>query len=213
MDDAEERRLARKARRQEKRREEILEAARAVLLADGLAGFTVAAIAAEADVSKPAVYYYFPSRDALLEGVLVDRFEAETVALETAIAAAPDGVGAVEAMVRAYIGHYAGDRDSFRVLQVWIQSGPARADFLERNLYPMSRRVMGPLEEKLLADQAAGAVTDALSARRFSNVALMTAWGIVSLISGMEAVGGSLLFDVDGMTDEACVMLRRAAAP
>ena len=59
-------RTARRERRRNRSREEILTAARTVLLREGIAGITLDAVAKEVGVSKTALYYYFPSKDALL---------------------------------------------------------------------------------------------------------------------------------------------------
>ena len=58
-------RLARRERRRDRSREEILEAARRVLLRNGIAATTLDAVAREVGVSKTALYYYYPSKDAL----------------------------------------------------------------------------------------------------------------------------------------------------
>ena len=73
------RRLARKARRRASRRETILDAAREVIIDEGLA-FTMDKVAAGADVSKPALYYYFRSKESLIGALAVEvlRVEAET---------------------------------------------------------------------------------------------------------------------------------------
>ena len=59
-------RLARRERRRDRSREEILDAARQVLLRNGVGAMTLDAVAKEVGVSKTALYYYYPSKDALL---------------------------------------------------------------------------------------------------------------------------------------------------
>jgi AcrR family transcriptional regulator len=59
------RREALKARRHDAVREEILEAARSVMLAQGLSGFTLTAVGRELALSKAALYYYFNSKESL----------------------------------------------------------------------------------------------------------------------------------------------------
>src|SRR5687767_1395235 len=57
---------ARKERRRTRWRSEIVDAASTVLTRDGIAALTVDAVAREAQVSKPAVYYYFRSKEDLV---------------------------------------------------------------------------------------------------------------------------------------------------
>ncbi len=57
-------------RRSEARPDEILDAALGLFVARGFAQTTVDDIARAADLSKGAVYLYFPSKEALLEGLI-----------------------------------------------------------------------------------------------------------------------------------------------
>jgi len=57
----------RRLREREERIRSILEAALRVFAREGLRPATMDAIAAEAELGKGTVYYYFPSKEALLE--------------------------------------------------------------------------------------------------------------------------------------------------
>ncbi|HEX3946169.1 MAG TPA: TetR family transcriptional regulator [Acidimicrobiales bacterium] len=64
----------------EKTRARILQAAENVVLRDGVAKLTLEAAAAEAGISKGGVLYHFPSRVALVEGMvrrMVDGFDQD----------------------------------------------------------------------------------------------------------------------------------------
>ena len=207
----EEERIARRDRRQAKKRALILRAAEEVLVERGLPGLTVAAVAERADLSKPAVYYYFDSRESLLAGLLVDYFVAETEALLEAVRAADGGLGALEALMRAYVRHHRSDYAGFRALQIWALSGDAPPDLMAREVYPLSWALMGELEARLRIDQEAGRLRPGVEPRRLANVALMTVHGIVNVYAGMEAMGGGLRYELDGLLDEACANLIRGA--
>ena len=56
-------------------REQILAVGREMLLADGLRGITTNAIAQRARVSKKTLYQHFPSKDELMEEILVSFME------------------------------------------------------------------------------------------------------------------------------------------
>ncbi len=61
-------------------KERILNAAEGVVLRDGVARLTLEATAAEAGLSKGGVLYHFPSRDALVTGMvarLIDLFDRD----------------------------------------------------------------------------------------------------------------------------------------
>ena len=82
------RRTAAVCARQERTRDAILRAARAVVAAGGLTGTSMSAVAARAGVAVGTVYRYFPSKAALLTEVVRDtcRHELDQVA---GIAAGP----------------------------------------------------------------------------------------------------------------------------
>ena len=56
-------------------RKRIIEAARQVLVREGSNGFSLRKVAAEADLSLSNVQYYYPTRVALLEGILAGFIE------------------------------------------------------------------------------------------------------------------------------------------
>src|SRR4051812_45729601 len=84
-------RVARRERRRERSREEIVEAARRVMLRDGIAKATLDAIAKEVGLTKAALYYYYPSKDALFFEVMFDTVEREARALNDGVAQAKNG--------------------------------------------------------------------------------------------------------------------------
>ena len=65
-------------------RRRILEAARAHFLRHGFRNVTMDDLAAELAVSKKTLYAHFPSKDALLEAVLRDKFESIRATLQDA---------------------------------------------------------------------------------------------------------------------------------
>lgn len=82
-------------------RRTLLEAAAQVVREAGVTGLTLDAVARAAGVSKGGLLYHFPSKDALIAGLVEDRLGRYDEALEQAIAADPDqGPGR---WLRAYI--------------------------------------------------------------------------------------------------------------
>lgn len=61
-------------------RTRILDAAETLFAAHGFDATATAAIAATADVPKGLIFYYFPTKDALLEALVAERMPAEPVA-------------------------------------------------------------------------------------------------------------------------------------
>src|SRR5271168_1228925 len=92
-------RLARRQRRRERSRDEILAAARRVLLREGVAATTLELVASEAGLSKAGLYYYFDSKDALLFELVFASHEAQAKAVQAAVEKAADGGEALRAIV------------------------------------------------------------------------------------------------------------------
>lgn len=113
------RREARKRERHAERTRLILQSARSLLVVQGIENFTIAQVAATASVSKPAVYYYFDSKEDLVYALCREILEAEHVLLERFFIQAATAVDALVAIVRSRIDFYVHGRDSFRILYVW----------------------------------------------------------------------------------------------
>jgi AcrR family transcriptional regulator len=62
----------RRAERQEATRREILDAAWRVARTNGLAGLTLRDVAAAVGLRPPSLYSYFPSKDAIYDGMFAD---------------------------------------------------------------------------------------------------------------------------------------------
>ena len=63
-------------RRPKETRQQILAAAQQRLLRQGAASLTLAAVAADAGVSKGGLLYHFPSKDALIQALVTSHLEA-----------------------------------------------------------------------------------------------------------------------------------------
>lgn len=205
-------REARKARRQQERRGELLTAARAVLARQGVVGLTMEAVATEADVSKPAVFYYFRSKEELVGELAVEQLEAEVAVLEAAVAGADSGVAALAAMARAKVDFYAEDLDAFRVAYLWPQLIGLAPELLRQRVYPLSQRVNDALEARLREDARQGLLAPGFEPRRLANLAWTTAHGLLALVAGLERLGGGTRHTLVQLRDEACALLLRAAA-
>jgi AcrR family transcriptional regulator len=92
-------------------RERILDAAAAVLSRKGYAGTRLTDVAEQAEIQAPAIYYYYPSREDLIEEVMYVGIARMTEHIDKVLAEAPDGLSpmdrielAVEAQLRYELG-------------------------------------------------------------------------------------------------------------
>ena len=207
------RRAARKALRQERNRDEILAAARIVLARDGAQAFTLPAVAHQAGVSKPAVYYYFANREALVSALAASLFEEEIAASCAAVEAAADGVSALEAAVRVRVERYADDLDAFRMVYLWPQLVGVDTAMVHSVVIPGARRLNDLLEARLAQDQAAGRLHAEAVPRRLANLSHLISQGILDTVSGMALAGDGTRFTARQLCEEATATLRRACRP
>ncbi|GEL70461.1 TetR/AcrR family transcriptional regulator [Myxococcus virescens] len=204
-------REARKARRQEGRRQAILVAARAVLVRGGVLGLTLEAVAAEADLSKPSLFYYFRSKEDLVGALAVEGLEREVKVLEAAVTAAASGVEALAALVRARVDLYAEDLDGFRVVYLWPQLTGRQSEAHQSRVLALSGQLNDLLEARLQADARAGRLAPGLQPRRLANLAWTVAHGVLSLGAGLEHSGVGARFTLSQLRDEACAVLLRSS--
>jgi AcrR family transcriptional regulator len=76
----------------EVRRQQILEGAKACFRTSGFHGASMAHIAASAGVSVGLIYQHFPSKEALIEGIMLEDIEAQMLLVRQALDARPGDV-------------------------------------------------------------------------------------------------------------------------
>src|SRR3984893_2903837 len=77
-------------------RARILDAAARVLSANGYAGLRLTDVAAEAEIQAPAIYYYYASRDDLIEEVMWVGIADMREHVAAALSELPDGASPLE---------------------------------------------------------------------------------------------------------------------
>lgn len=183
-------RESRRERRRDNVREEILDAARAVLLDKGIAGLTLAAVARELQLTKAALYYYFPSKEALVFELVYLGLESHALAIESAVAPAASGAAAIEALIRSSTAHYAKRQDDLRLAYMVPQVGSAGAaqfgsEMLAR-IRPFNDRIYGTVAEKIRADQRAGRIAKGIDGRRLAFLAHVAVIGMLTVEGVVE---------------------------
>jgi AcrR family transcriptional regulator len=86
-------------------RERILDAAAHVLSRKGYAGTRLSDVADQAEIQAPAIYYYFPSRDDLIEEVMWSGIARMREHVTRVLAALPPGSGPLERIDAAVEAH------------------------------------------------------------------------------------------------------------
>jgi AcrR family transcriptional regulator len=108
-------RRARQQRRRDRSREDILVAARIVLLRDGIGAMTLEAVAREAGMSKTGLYYYFASKEALVFELMFAIWQGHGERLRDSVDAVDNGQAALVAIIRNTVEGFAPQMDDFRL--------------------------------------------------------------------------------------------------
>lgn len=207
---AEARRLARKARRQDNRRQQILHAARGVLLAHGPDAFTMEQVARAADTSKATLYYYFQAREEVIAALALEVLRREIEVLSGAVIAAERGIDGLVALIRARVEHYLADPDAFRILYTWAPTLGAAQRLVLAEILPLTAVVSQTLAAKLQRDRKAGLLHPDAHPARLSQVAWLTSHGLLSYAMHQPNPQHSTWRP---LCDEACEALLRGARP
>lgn len=197
-----------KERRLAGSREEIRAATLEVLAEVGVPGLTLEAVARRLGVTKQALYYYYRSRDELVFDVVVTEMATCAQAMREACLQAGDGPAALEALIRAYVGYFAGRLDIFRLITQQVQLAEARRLSPEQaaRIRPLNDLMYEVAEKKLAAGRR-----PPRHPRRLTFAAHLAAMGLLSMKAIVERFDDPLRYSDDELVAELCGVFRAAA--
>jgi AcrR family transcriptional regulator len=212
-------RISRRERRRDKSREEIVEAARRVILRRGIAATTLEAVAEEVGLTKAALYYYYPSKDALLFELVFGVYERHAREVHDAVSAAHDGAEAMRAVIRETVRSFAANLDDFRLAFLHNQvagAGPGAvriaAEQFER-LRPLNDLAYAGAARKLSEDWKRKPGRAQVDPRLMTFLANMAALGILTMKGMVEHVGDPLKYSDDELIEGLARIFEAAARP
>jgi len=213
----EEARIARRNRRQEMARQEILDAARRVLLREGIGATTLDAVAAEAGLSKTALYYYFPSKDALFFELIFHAHDLHARAVHDAVEAAEDGAEALGAIVRQTVECYAPHLDDFRLAFMHGQvASPGSVHFDAEQfarIRPLNDLLFAGTAEQLEREQAAASGGADVEPRLMAFLAYLSALGLLTMKGMVESLDDPLVYSDEQLVEGFERVFAKAASP
>jgi len=154
----------RRERQRDATREEILAAAWKQVGETGVVSLSLRAIAREMEMTAPALYRYFPSRDDLVTILIIDAFNSFSVALETARDACKpaDHTARFRALCRAYFQWGISNPQKYAL----IFGTPVPGYVLDNRAGPAAQRGFLALQNVIGEAHAAGKISgDAASVR------------------------------------------------
>ena len=181
----------------ERMRQEVLEAAKELLLAKGPDAVTLGAVGDRLGMTKPAIYHYFSSKEALTRSLVALLIDEEIGQLESAVETAGPGSSPIGAMIKAFHTHYRANLHAFRFvygqLQLYLTPRPAiDAETVRSEITPRTRHLFDLMELRLAsADQES---RERRSMRRLAFVAWMSVLGLLTMIAIAEGMDDPLLY-------------------
>ena len=213
-DAARTKREARSERRRNQTRAEILDTARDVLLDLGLAAFTLSAVAGELGLTKPALYYYFESKEGLLFELLLREWVESATEVHAAVDTTESGADAVEQLMRTVFDRY---RDRLELFVLFFKMGPGGEfeaiigpEELER-IRPINDMLYGGAEARLRADQRTGGFPKKRDPRRFAFTAHTAVIGLLNMKAIAASAKDPLIHGDDDLINDICTTFRDAA--
>jgi AcrR family transcriptional regulator len=200
------------ARRADGSRQEILAAARTVIDRVGPAALRVEQVAAELGVTKQALYHYYPSKEAVLFEVVIDELVSVAEAVNQAALAAPDGAGALEAIIRTYCAHFLPRLEMHRLVTMFVPTPDAfrtSPEVLAR-IRPVNDLMYGAAEAKLSVERRPKK-HDPRAPRRLAFAAHLAALGLLTMRAITDSMKDPLLYSDAELVDELVRTYRAAA--
>lgn len=210
-------RIARRERRRERSREEIVEAARRVLLRNGIAATTLEAVAKEVGLTKAALYYYYPSKDALLFEVIFATIEVQSQAVHDGVERAKTGGEALAAIIRETVRTYSSRLDDFRLTYLHGQVAGAGAvhitgQQLDR-IRPLNDLAYAGATKMLTKDWKHARGRARVEPRVMAFLASIAAVGLLTMKGMVESVDDPLLYPDEQLIEGLARIFEAAAAP
>ena len=210
-------RAARKERRRGRTREEILAAARKILIESGLSTMTLDAVAAEAGMSKTGLYYYFPSKDALVFELIYGTFERHAHTVHDAVAKTADGEEALAAVIRETMAYFAPRLDDFRLAFMFGQVASAGAlvwdDEQFARIRPLNDLVFAEAAARLREGRKKRAGRAKVEPRLAVFLAHAAAVGLLTMKGMVEKIDDPLLYSDEELTEALARIFVSAMEP
>ena len=210
--EAETARRKRQERRRERSRDDILIAARAVLLRDGIGAVTLEAVAREAGMSKTGLYYYFASKEALVFELVFAALKTHAEGVHEAVAKTTSGADGLAAMIRSTVEAYSGQMDDFRLAYLLGQVTGSPELQMSREQFdrirPLNALLFAGTAQLLSASRAPGTIEPCL----LTFLAYLSAIGLLTMKGLVESQGDPLIYSDEQMIDALSKVFARAAA-
>jgi AcrR family transcriptional regulator len=209
-------RVARRERRRDRSRDEILDAARRVLLRDGIARMTLDAVAKEVGVTKTALYYYFRSKDALLFELVFGNLQAQAQAVHDAVETTATGAEALDALLRTSVDVFATRLDDFRLAYLHGQVAGQGAVHFDAEQFahirPLNDLWFAGAAKRLAAERKKRPRPGSIEPRLLAFLAWVASIGLLTMKGMVESQHDPLIYSDEQLIDALSRVFAAAAA-
>ncbi len=210
-------RVTRREQRRHRSREEILTAARCVLLRNGIAATTLDAVAREVGVSKTALYYYFPSKDALFFELVFANLQSQAQAVYDAVEKSKSGGEALGAIVDESVKVFASRVDDFRLAYLQAQvAGQGAVHFDPQQfarIRPLNELFLAGATKKLRDEQKKRPGRAKVEPRLMAFLAYLASIGLLTMKGMVEGLDDPLVYSDAQLVEGFARVFAAAAAP
>lgn len=144
----------------QRRRQQILDAARACFRERGFRQTTIEEICAEARISPGALYRYFDTKTDIIAAIALDA-RAEAEAMLAGLSGAERLIDGLAELARAFFETFDGDGDAALLADVWAEA--ARDPLLAKTLAERDRLAIGRVASAIERAQHEGGIYPAVS--------------------------------------------------
>ncbi|HRQ64122.1 MAG TPA: helix-turn-helix domain-containing protein [Xanthomonadaceae bacterium] len=208
-------RRARRERLRDHTREEILDAARRVVLERGIAGTTLEAVARDVGMSKAALYYYFPSKDALLFALVFEVMAGHARTIHDAVEQTTSGGAALGAIVRESFAVFSSRLDDFRLAFLHAQvtgKGTVRFDEAQfAHVRPLNDLWFEGAAKKLRERRRKRNAPGAVEPRLMAFLAYCSTIGLLTMKGMVESLDDPLRYSDEQLVEGLASVFEAAA--
>jgi AcrR family transcriptional regulator len=190
-------------------RDAILEQAYRIVAEQGYVALTFQALAEALGVSKQAIIYWFPTKWDLALAYALRALDGEAQATIAPTKLAGSAASAIEAFVRALVGHYLQNLGDFRMLYLAPQfdrsivAAVPSADALAP-IHQKSSTIYAALEAKIALDPE---FRPGESPRRLAVAAHMAGIGLLTMLAMADAVNDPFKHSSEDLLDSMVALL------
>ena len=168
-------------------------------------------------MSKTALYYYFPSKDALFFELIFGNFTFQAQAIHDAVEKTEGGGEALRAVVREAVSCSAPRLDDFRLAFLYGQvAGPGAVHFTDeqfKRIRPLNDLILAGTTEKLKEEWKERPGRAGVRPRLMAFLAYLAAVGLLTMKGMVESLDDPLLYSDEQLIEGFARIFEAAAEP